>query len=104
MECDIKCLECGKGTMKFELGALVYEARNSSLILVKDPIICPKCKKDISNRKCAVKLQDIMGKIIAANILDEIPSHLQGSFPLSNADFRKARLFCKATLHVIGRD
>jgi hypothetical protein len=53
----VKCLECGKRTMNFELGDVFYRVDDKSStkgekdVLVKDPIVCPKCKKDISDGK-----------------------------------------------------
>ena len=52
MELEIKCLECGKGTRRFEIGPAAFTMKGDMGILLRDTIACPKCKKDISNGKC----------------------------------------------------
>ncbi len=60
METDIKCGECCKGTRHFKLGKIFYSTDNlSETIMGKNRTICPKCKKDISNKKCLVKTHEI---------------------------------------------
>jgi TFIIF-interacting CTD phosphatase-like protein len=100
----MKCLECGRSTMYFELGEVYCEISNCTSILAKNKIICPKCNKDISKGKCAVKIQDIVGMFIAANLLvDEgLPKHLQGAASLRSKEFQEARLFCESVLTVTG--
>jgi len=83
MQIDIKCAECGKMTRHFELGKVCYSVENpSGTFRVVDEIICPKCKKDISNEKCLIKSHELVLKILVANIGIAIgenqPEHLRG--------------------------
>ena len=84
-------MECGKGTLKFELGEIYYLLdKPLASIIVKNKIICPKCKKDISDEKCMVKQNYLLMKFITANIsLDcgGIPPHLKGAYPLRKKDY-----------------
>lgn len=62
----IKCMECGKRTMNFELGDVFYRVdaekptKGEIDILVKDPVVCPKCKKDISKAKFEIDGKDFL--------------------------------------------
>jgi len=86
MESDIKCLECGKITRNFELGETICNIdKPSKTILVKEVIICPKCNKDISNEKCALKTNDTLMRLVAANIsisIGSVPKHLKRAYSL----------------------
>lgn len=37
-------------------------------VLVKDPVVCPKCKKDISNGKFEINSRDFLITMISASI------------------------------------
>jgi len=91
MEMDIKCSECGKGTRNFELGEMLYLPENvSETLIVKNDIMCPKCRKDISDEKCLVKTNELLMRLVTANIclsLDDVPKHLQGAYPLRKRDY-----------------
>jgi hypothetical protein len=65
-------------------------------ILVKNSIICPKCKKDISYN-CKVKYNYIMMSIITGNLFHEerLP-HLQGAHHLNKKEFEQS--VCKGKL------
>lgn len=81
MEADIKCLECGRMTRHFELGKIYYNIDNpQSHVVVKEPIICPKCKTDISQRKCAVKEDDFLMRLVAATI--SLTMEVEGEFAM----------------------
>lgn len=90
METDIKCAECGKRTLNFDLGGVYYLADNpSKTVIVENKIICPKCSKDISSGKCLVKGNDLLIKFVAANIsleVGKVPNHLQMILPLTNEE------------------
>jgi hypothetical protein len=90
MEIDIKCLECGKGTRNFELGRAYYLIDNpSETFIVENNIICPKCKKDISNEKCLVKTNELMMKLVVANLClsdGKVPKHLSKTMFLNNKE------------------
>ena len=86
MDLEIKCLECGRRTKHFEIGPAVFTVDGSKEILLIDQIICPKCKKDISNGKCVTPsgmfLITLMAIIIGMKGEKdgsfEIPPHLKG--------------------------
>ena len=107
MEMDIKCLECGKGTRKVELGYIFYLPENASeTLIVKNDIICPKCRKDISDEKCLVKTNELLMMLVTANIcmsLDGVPKHLQGAFPLRKRDYDLVKDNCQARLKMVDR-
>ena len=102
MEMDIKCLECGRGTRKFELGDIFYLPENvSETLIVKNGITCPKCKKDISDEKCIVKTNELLMRLATANIclsVGDVPSHLQGAFPVKKKDYDLVKDNCQARL------
>ncbi len=107
MEIDIKCLECGKGTRKFGLGDMFYLLENASeTLIVKNDIICPKCKKNISDEKCLVKTNELLVKLATANIclsVGDVPSHLQGAYPVRKKDYDLIKNKCKARLKLVDR-
>ena len=107
MEMDIKCLECSKGTRKVKLGDIFYLPENpSETLIVKNYIICPKCKKDISDEKCLVKTNELLMMLVTANIcmsLDDVPKHLQGAFPLRKRDYDLVKDNCQARLKMADR-
>ncbi|MBD3249620.1 hypothetical protein GF336_06260 [Candidatus Woesearchaeota archaeon] len=91
MEIDIKCAACGKRTLNVNIGEVIYDIENpSKTIMIKNSLICPKCKKDINNKECLIRSHDILMGFIAANIcMDEgdVPPHLDGTFPLKKKDY-----------------
>ncbi|MDI6738579.1 MAG: hypothetical protein QME12_08795 [Nanoarchaeota archaeon] len=96
MQIDIKCAECGKMTRKFELGNVCYSVENpSETFRVVNKIICPKCKKDISNEKCLIEQNELLFSIMAANIGlwvgASVPRHLRGIKMAYRADLIKAK-------------
>ncbi len=86
MEIDIKCAECGKMTRNFELGKLFYiHDRIKESVIIQDSLICPKCKKDISNEKCLIKENYFFMRLVAANVclsIGEMPDHLRDALPI----------------------
>jgi len=98
-------------TRHFELGRVFYEiAKTTKPVLVEKKIICPKCKKDISEGKCMAKSNYFMMSIIAANIFQEprkkhggLPHHLQGSVRIRNQDLKMFEQFCKARLKLVDK-
>lgn len=97
MEIDIKCLECSKGTRKHDIGGVIYciDKPSNGIILI-NKIICPKCKKDISEGKCLVKGHEFLMSCIAANICvmagEKVPVHLQKALPANKKDFEMYKM------------
>jgi len=69
MEIEIKCLECGKRTRRFEISPAVYTMKGDMGILLRDNISCPKCKKDISNDKCIDEFDKKKLRLIALDFI-----------------------------------
>ncbi len=107
----IKCMECGKRTMNFELGDVFYKVDEEKPtegeieVLVKDRVVCPKCKKDVSDGRFEISSKDFLLTMITASICRlgklrgqrfETPSHLKGGYSLNVADFEKMKRFCKS--------
>jgi hypothetical protein len=107
----IKCMECGKRTMSYELGDVFYRVDDKSSnegendVLVKNPVVCPKCKKDISDRKFEINSRDFLLAMITAGICRigqlkgheiETPAHLRGGYSLNPADFEKMKPICRS--------
>ena len=97
METDIKCLECGRGTLRFNLGPVYYspEIEHDNFLIAK-AVICPKCGKDVSNKRFAVNGPRVMGSIFTANVCvsirETVPPHLRGIVlfhPSQYADIRR---------------
>lgn len=105
MEVDIKCSECGKITRRFELGEMFYLPENASeSIIVKNKITCPKCGKDISDRKCMVKQNDLLMRIVTANIslsIGDVPEHLKGAHPLLKKGYGLIKNKCISKLNLV---
>ncbi|MEK6984078.1 MAG: hypothetical protein AABX33_05885 [Nanoarchaeota archaeon] len=86
MEIEIKCLECRKRTRQFEIGPAAFRMDGGEEIILRDNIICPKCKKDISNEKCVSRSGEFlismmaltMGMIGEKESNFRIPPHLRG--------------------------
>lgn len=112
MEADIKCLVCGRMTRHFELGELYYNVdKPASAIIVKEQVVCPKCKTDISQRKCAVKENYFLMRLVAATISltmeakgeFAVPQHLQGAIPLRKKQYQIVASNCKTRLQLVGK-
>jgi len=106
MEIDIKCSECGKMTKNFDIEGVYYLVENpSSTFIVEDKIICPKCGKDISNKKCLVKGKDLLIKLLVANLClmeGRIPEHLSKILPLTNKrDYKIFKEKAKAKVKLV---
>ena len=107
MESDIKCLECEKMTRNFQLGELICDIRKpSKTIIVKDAVICPKCKKDVSNEKFALKENDTLMKLVAANIIisiGSVPNHLKRAYCLEPAIYNRHKSKFKSKPKLVGK-
>ena len=107
MEANIKCFECEKITRNLELGKLFYLKDNpSKSLIVKDKIICPKCKKDISDNKCIVKSNELLMKFITANLSissGSVPNYLKGAYPLMEQDYYLIQKKCFSKLRLVKR-
>lgn len=106
MEVDIKCMECGRGTRNFELGKIFYDLDDdNSIILAKDKIICPKCRKDISNKKCMVKSHELFMKLFTASICRTTwmptPKHLKNAIQVKNLETKKNKLQFESVLNLV---
>jgi hypothetical protein len=90
MQIDIKCSECGKRTLNFDIGGVYYlVSEPSKTVIVENNIICPKCSSDISSEKCLVRANELLISFVAANISLEtgkVPKHLQKIFPCLNME------------------
>lgn len=97
--------------MNFELGDVFYRVDDKSSaevendFIIKDPVVCPKCKKDISERKFEIKSTDIFIAMTTASICRigqlknqkfKTPAHLMGGYSLNPADFEKMKPFCRS--------
>jgi hypothetical protein len=104
-------MECGKRTMNYELGDVFYRVDDKSSdeiendVLVKDPVVCPKCKKDISDGKFEIKSTDFLIAMTTASICligqlkghkFKTPIHLRGGFSLNPEDFEKMKPICRS--------
>ena len=95
MQTDMKCLNCNKITRNVELGKVYYATEDAkNKIMVQDSLTCPKCKSDISQEKCAVKVNDFLMRLLAGNILlmikekgEPMPEHLRGMSPLDEYEY-----------------
>jgi len=63
---------------------------------VKDPVVCPKCKKDISDGKFEINSTDFFITMITAGICSigqlknqkfETPVHLRGGYFIKSSGF-----------------
>lgn len=104
-------MECGKRTMNYELGDVFYRVDDKSStesendVLVKDPVVCPKCKKDVSDGKFEINSTDFLIAMTTASICRigqlknkkfETPPHLRGGYSLNPADFEKMKRICRS--------
>jgi hypothetical protein len=83
MQATILCLECNKQTVHFELGQILYcQQTPTESFLVKNRILCPKCKKDVSDQRFAIGERETLMQLIVVNMLmaskEPVPSHLRG--------------------------
>lgn len=107
MQIDIKCSDCGKSTRNFELGEMFYlPEKPLETLIVKNTIICPKCRKGISHGNCMVKTNEFLMRLATANIclsVGDVPKHLQGAYPLRKRDYNLVKDSCQARLKMIDR-
>lgn len=107
MDLEIKCLDCGKRTRHFEIGPAVFTPGDDKEILLRNNIICPKCKKDISEGKCItpsgmfmISLMAITMEMIAEKRGDhfELPPHLRGMAIVSKENYEALKKQSKASI------
>ncbi len=101
METDITCLECGRGTLRFNLGQVYYSPEiEHGNILVAKAVICPKCGKDVSDKRFAVNGPRVMAGILAAmislSIRETVPPHLRGIVLFHPPQYAEIRRKAKA--------
>ena len=111
MEIEIKCLECGKRTRRFEISPAVYAMKGDTGILLRDNITCPKCKKDISNGKCVTPSGMFMITLIAlimamkgekeGNL--QIPLHLRGIAIVTQENYDELKKQSKASIKLANK-
>ena len=106
MELEIKCLECDRRTRRFEIGPAAFTPNGDMGILLKDNIICPKCKKDISEGKCVtpsgtfiISLMALtMGMIGEKEGNLQIPPHLRGMAIVTKENYDALKKQSKASI------
>jgi len=111
MEIEIKCLECGKRTRRFEIGPAAFTADGGKEIILKDAIICPKCKKDISNERCITPSGMFMISLLGLTIAmigekegtGKIPPHLEGMAIVTKENFDALKARSKASIKLADR-
>ena len=107
MESNIKCLDCGKITRKVELGDIFYNIdQPSETMLVKESIVCPKCRNDISNGRCALQTNYVLMRLVAANIslsIGDVPNHLRGAYPINKKEYEKIKIICKSKPKLVSK-
>ncbi len=105
MELEIKCLDCGKRTRRFEIGPAVFAPNNNQKILLRDNIICPKCKHDISDGKCITPSGMFMISLMIITMWQvaekegdrfELPPHLRGIAIVSKENYEVLKKQSKA--------
>jgi uncharacterized CHY-type Zn-finger protein len=105
MELDIKCMDCNKQTRNYEIGRLFYVLEKPKIrALVEKQIICPKCRKDISNEKFMIKESQLMWSLITANIckqIDDVPSHLEGVTRIDERGYDIMKEKCKSIPNLV---
>ena len=110
MQIEIKCLECDKRTRHFEIGPAVFTAEGDSEILLRDTIICPKCKKDIS-QKCITPSGRFMLSLMALTMgmIGEkegnfsIPPHLRGLAIVTKENYEQLKRQSKASIKLANK-
>jgi len=111
MEIEIKCLECGKRTRRFEVGHAAFTMDGGKEIILKDTIICQKCKKDISDGSCVtpsgifiISLLGItMGMIGEKEGTLKIPPHLKGMAIVTKENFEVLKARSKASIKLVDK-
>ena len=111
MELEIKCLECRKRTRRFEIGPAVFTPGGCEEILLKDAIICPKCKRDISHEKCVTPCGMFMISLMAIAIgmkekkdgYFNLPSHLRGIVIVTKENYDELKKQSKASIKLANK-
>ena len=107
MESDIKCLECGKITRKFELGKLFYDINKPlESMIILNSVICQKCKIDISNEKFSIKSHEILMKFVVSNLgasIGDVPNHLRDAYPVNKEEYNKMKIVCKSKPKLVNK-
>lgn len=112
MDLEIKCLECGKRTRHFEIGPAVFTPDGEKEILLRDNIICQKCKKDISKGKCVtpsgmfmISLMAITMKMMAEKDGShfELPLHLRNLAVVSKENYEFLKKQSKASIKLLAK-
>ncbi len=106
MELEIKCLECKKRTRRFEIGPAAFALGGDNKIVLRDTLICPKCKRDISNGKCITPSGMFMISLMALMICMigekegnlHIPPHLTGMAIVTGETYTTLQKQSKASI------
>ena len=65
------------GTRNLELGKVfAFPGRKKDVFMARDSVTCPKCKKDVSDKRFAVKEHELYFRLAAATITIRL-RHLQ---------------------------
>jgi len=94
MQLVIKCLECNKTTRKVNLGKVYYKINDpSNTAMFEDEVICPKCKKNVSDSKFELNESYFLMSLITAHIgidtFGYIPDHLSGCIHVNNSQYER---------------
>jgi len=111
MELEIKCLECGKRTRRFEIGPAAYVMKGDMGILLRDTITCPKCKKDISNDKCVTPKGMFMISLMALTVgmigekeeKFQLPPHLMDLAIVTQENYDTLKKQSKASIKLVNK-
>lgn len=109
MKLEIKCLECSKRTKRFEIGPAAFASDGVREILLKDNLICPKCKRDISEGKCIthggifmISLMAItMSRIGEKEGSSHVPEHLRGMAIVTKENYDRLKVQSKASIKLV---
>lgn len=112
MDLEIKCLDCDKRTRRFEIGPVVFTPEDNREILLRDNIICPKCKKDISEGKCVTPSGMFMISLMAITMemmaekdgsRFKLPPHLGGMAIVSKENYEALKKQSKASIRLVDK-
>src|SRR3989338_4304158 len=111
MDIEIKCLKCNRRTRHFEIGPAVFTPGGHDEILLKDAIICPKCKRDISHEKCVTPSGMFMISLMAIAIgmkgkkngYFNLPSHLRGLVIVTKENYDLLKAQGKASIKLANK-
>ena len=101
MEIDLKCDLCKKITTHVELGRVFYLPSDiARSAIFEEAVICPKCRKDISNQQFLLKEHEFMMLLGFGSMFlmmnESLPEHLQGAYAVHEKDYATLTRLCKS--------